>query len=471
MRTHILSIFLLFAASGTGAQQFAGTSGLYQPGVSQVPFNPAWVTSANSGLEINLFAASAMAGTNAYVFNTDWMSGGMSGGAAEGKDYQRNFRSRKNRHMWGNIDVIGPSIAIPYRNNASIGIYTRFRQIVRGGNIDPKSFLLIGGIDPSASFPDTFRFDKAGFSTHVFGELGFSYGKVLSNDYYNIWKGGVTIKYLSGMAAGSLYSPATELVMNTPDSLNVLKGDITALYSENIEPFIDNDFSNDFSSWFDKGGKGGIGFDIGVQYEYHPAGDPNQETPYLFRISASITDIGSIGYKADTTGGIYSLNARNRHYQQLIKKEEESFQSYYDRLAADSIAIRKDSLTDFRMGLPTALRLNGDVNIGGAFWMAANILLNMRGDNGDAYRPAYVSMLNVTPRFENKWVMVGVPFTFWGYESLSAGLSLRAGPLFLGSTSLFSSLLGKNIRNLDAYAGLSFRLAKQERAGRYFHAR
>ncbi|RYZ50234.1 MAG: hypothetical protein EOP49_14460 [Sphingobacteriales bacterium] len=448
---------LLLVATGASGQQFPGMSGRYPPGISMVTQNPAWINTANGHTEIHLFSASGMAGTNAFAFSKDWFDAGM-GPANEDIDYQKNFRTRKNRHIWGNIDVLGPAVSIPLRNRQQAGIYTRMRQVVRGGNIDGGGSMLIGGIDSRQQFPDTFSFEDAGFSTHVFGEIGLTYGRVLSDDYYHKMKAGVTVKYLMGMSAGSLYTPSTEVRMNTPDSLNGVSGDITALYSTNIAPFADNDFNNDISSWFDKAGGGGIGFDIGIQYEFHPNGNPNGETEYLYRLSAAITDIGSIAYKTDTSAGIFAFNVNNARYDVINRRPEEGFAQYTSRLERDSLVLRKDSLESFRMGLPTALRLQGDALIAPNFYVGANILLNLKGNSGDAYKPAYVNMLNFTPRFENRWLMIGVPFTFWGYQTLSTGLALRLGPLYLGSNALFSHLISKQIKNLDGYVGLAVRL-------------
>ena len=114
------------------------------------------------------------------------------------------------------------------------------------------------------------------------------------------------------------------------------------------------------------------------------------------------------------------------------------------------------------MGLPTAFRLNVDWNMSEHIWLGVNLLLNLRGDNGSVFRPAYVNCLNVTPRYEKGWFMVGLPFSLWGHQTLSVGTVLRAGPLFVGSTSIISTLVGKQMRNVDAYAGLSFKIPKKK---------
>jgi hypothetical protein len=461
MKKAQLLLVTLLTVTVSPAQQFVGFPISSQlPSILQVPQNPSFIVKEQKGMEVNLFSASALGGTNAYGFSKDYFTEGLTAGAAEGEEYFKDYRGKK-KHLWLNIDVLGPAVSLTYKETHNLGLYTRIRQVTRGGNLERREFLLIGDLDTFVHFPDSFRFEKAGFSTHIFGEVSFTYGKELSNDLYHIVRAGVTVKYLMGVAAGTLYTPATELVKHTADSTNLLKGELTALYSENFTTYVDNDPANDFASWGNRGGGGSLGFDLGIQYEYHPEGDPNRYTPYSYRIAASITDIGSIAYRADTGSGKYKVAIKDNADWQYQRREFEDFASYFGRLKKDSQVIQTDSSKSFRVGLPTAFRLNADMHITSNFWVGLNVLLNLKGDNGEVYRPAYVNMLNLTPRYEKGWFMIGVPFSFWGYQTYSMGVILRAGPFYLGSTSLISALLGDRIRYADGYAGLAFRFPKK----------
>jgi hypothetical protein len=420
-----------------------------------VPLNPSFIVKNEGGTEVKLFSASILFGTNAYNFSKDWMSGGLSRDPTEENTYSRDLR-RKNKHLWGNIDIMGPAVSLTSKEH-HFGLYTRLRQLARAGNVDFNGFQFIGPTSDIVRFPDTVSFTEAGFTAHAFGELGFTYGRVLGADLSRVFKLGITIKYVAGIAAGSLYTAKTEQIKNTDDSTNLLKGNITALYSENFDPYIDNDASNDPGSWFNRGGKGGLGFDVGIQYEYHPDADHLYNPPYTFRLAASVTDIGSIAYRADTGSGHYKLNFVQKADWQFERRELEDKASYFGRLKKDSLLVQTDSSKIFRVGLPTAFRVNADMNITSNFWIGMNVILNMRGNAGDIYNPGYVSMLNLTPRYENRWFMVGIPITFLGYQTVALGAVLRIGPLFLGSSSVISTALRKEINNFDAYAGLSLR--------------
>lgn len=466
MRYLIPALALASLASPARAQQFVGLQSSQLPLVYQVSTNPAFVNEAkDDGLQIHLFSGNALFGTNAYRYDKE--SGAGISGLKEGSDYTKDGR-RKNKHLWANAEILGPGVSFSIQKKHNFGVYTRMRQIVRGGNVPYEAFHAIGDFDTSIA-GKTINFSNSGFTVYSFGEIGFSYGRVLIDDLYRKLSFGVTVKYLAGMAAGSIFTKKTEAVINGPDSIQRLQGDLSVMYTNNINNYVDNDPGNDLSSWFDRAGKGSFGLDIGVSYEYRPDGDPNkQERPYLYRISASITDIGGIGYKADTGSSQYEIDISKKADWQYKRLEYESYTSYLLRMSNLGILKRNTNETEsFRVGLPTAFRLNGDYRFTPAFYMSCNILLNLKGSSGEIYKPAYVSYFNVTPRYERRHFMVAMPFTYIGYQTMTLGAIFRAGPLYLGSSSIISSLLGKELKNADGYAGVAFRL-KRKNSNSYY---
>ena len=457
---------LLLNVTHTSAQQFIGMSANTQfAQISILPLNPSFVVKPENGIELNVFSGSLVFGTNAYNFSKEWFTGGLSRDSTITDTYTRDLRKKK-KHLWGNADIIGPAVSFTLKEH-HFGVYTRIRQIARGGNLSFDAFQFIGPTSDLVSFPDTTSFKEAGFTAHTFGELGFTYGRQLGSDLERVFKIGFTVKYVAGIAAGTLYTQNIDQVKNNDDSTNLLKGDLTALYSENFNAYIDNDASNDMGSWFNRGGKGGLGVDIGMQYEYHPGAQIGYDKPYTFRLAAAITDIGSIAYRADTGSGQYKVNIVQKADWQFQRKPFEDFASYFHRLKQDTLMSQTDSSKTFRVGLPTALRINTDLNLSSNFWVATGIVLNMRGNAGGIYKPGYVNMLNITPRYENSWFMVGLPITFLGYQTVTVGAVLRAGPFYIGSSSIISTALRKELNNFDAYAGLSLRFPKKGGAYTY----
>lgn len=445
----------------TNAQQFIGINSSTYTAIQNMPSNPAWVNNSANGIEVNAISLSTLFGTNAYLFNKDWiLSSDFPTKGSSSSDYTKDH-NRGKKHLWGNVDIIGPAVSFQYKKEHHIGIYSRMRLIVRGGGVENSNFQLLGKTEADNTTQETISINNSGFSLHAFSEIGVTYGRVLRNDHYNIFKAGVTVKYVMGIAAGSIYIDKlkyTEYPSESLDTLGELEGQITAKYSYNIDKYIEGDAMNNPSEWFNRAGKGSLGFDIGVQYEYHPNGNPNYETPYLFSIAASITDIGGINYYADTGSAVYKANIQSVSVDDYTKKNTELFSTYFNRLVQDTLLSKTDESEKFSVGLPTAFRLNMDWNAEKNFNINVNMLMNLKGSNGTIYKPAYVSYLNITPTYGNDKYKVGIPFTFIGYQTMSIGASVIAGPLYIGSGSILSSLISKRIRNFDLYAGLTLKL-------------
>lgn len=450
----------LYTPIHSSAQQFIGLNTTDYSAIQHMATNPAWVNNSENGVEAMLFSVNALAGTNAYTLDKRFIFSGFKGKAIEDEDYYRDPQTH-NKYLWGNIEINGPAISFKHKDNHHFGIFTRGRQIYRAGNVSSTNFRMLGTETPELFVDQPVIFKKAGFTTHTFTELGLTYGRILHNDYYSILKGGFSLKYLMGFVAGSVYSDELTYIPGE-DSITGIKGDLNVNYTHNIDPYTKGNAQNYLSEWLNRAGRWGLGLDLGMQYEYHPNGNPNEPTPYLFSIAASITDIGGIGYVADTGSGTYNINVAHIDTNRIIKPEYEGVGEYFVRLDKDSLLGNGEMSEKFRVGLPTAFRLNADINAGDNLNFAVNLLLNMRGNSKTIYRPAYVSYINFTPTYGSKNFKVSIPFTVIGYQSFTVGTTIRVGPFYVGSTSIASSFISNNISNIDAYIGLVWKFHVNE---------
>lgn len=457
-----ITIFTLVGHTSV-AQQFIGNTVSDFSAIQMMPYNPAWVNNSYNGAEIHFMGINIFAGTNAYYLDKGWVLGGADGAGIEGEHYYRD-RKKNIKHIWANADVLGPMVAFTYKKEHQFGIYTRYRQIVRGGNISSSEIKLIGDAMDSFLYDQPITFNNAGFTNYSFGEIGFTYGKILRHDDYHFLKAGVTVKYLAGFAAASIYTKGITYNRHNGDTIGNISGDLTTVYTYNLNPLIDDNAGNDMGAWSNRAGRNGLGLDIGVQYEYHPDGNPNEETPYLFSIAASITDLGSVKYIADTGSANYEVNAKQRPKTDFERQKNEEIGWYLIRQVDDTALYVNESFQKFRVGLPTAFRVNFDWNILPKLNIASNILLNMRGSNGTVYKPGYINYFNITPSYGISTLRVGLPLTFTSYRSVGLGLNFRLGPLYVGSSSLFSSLILTKewIKNVDGYIGLSIKIKKAD---------
>jgi hypothetical protein len=235
------------------------------------------------------------------------------------------------------------------------------------------------------------------------------------------------------------------------------------LFTYNLNPVSGPNAKIDPAGLTQRAGKGSLGLDIGVQYEYHENANPNEESRHTYSIAASITDIGAITYFADTGSGSYTLRATKEVIDGFDVQEGETMAAYVARLIDDSLLIKTDDSKKFRVGLPTAFRINADYNVTRNMNLAVNILLNLRGNTRDIYRAAYTNYFNFTPTFGQRRFKVSIPFTFVGYQTVVLGAVIQTGPFYIGTNSLFSTLLSKNLKNADAFMGLMFKLHKERR--------
>ncbi|PZF71356.1 hypothetical protein [Taibaiella soli] len=451
---------LLFLSRHTDAQQFIGVSANDYTGIQQMPYNPAYVTAAETGTEVNVFSVSALVGSDAYRFEKKWIyghfDGTRSGKAIEGADYfKENDNGKKN--AWGNIDVLGPAVSFKIAPNIYGGVYTRMRELSSAGNLDNNVFQFLG--DPvNVKYNVPFTAGNAGFLLHTWGEAGFAFGAMLYNDDYHKLQAGVTVKYIAGFNSGSLYTKSTDIVKNTADSFKKLSGDMTVLYTSDINNYMDNDIGNDLSSWFSRNGHGSLALDIGMRYTCYSDYNPNKALPYLYSCAVSFNDIGSILYRADSGSGTYHVDLNKLQTYHMQREEFEPIPEYLKRMVKDSVLEKSSNASSFRVGLPTTFRLNFDINTGGYFYIQSDLTLNLRGSKNDVYKPAYLSQFTITPRFEMKHLMIGMPITYLSLNTMNIGTVLRVGPMFIGSATLISNALRRDLKNLDGYAGLTVKL-------------
>src|SRR5690606_37921465 len=94
-----------------------------------------------------------------------------------------------------------------------------------------------------------------------------------------------------------------------------------------------------------------------------------------------------------------------------------------------------DRITSFRSGLPTALNVNFDYNLGGPLYVNTTWVQGLRGKEAIAMRQQ--SLLAITPRAELKYIEAAFPIALQNnYSILTVGAMLKLGPLIVGSDNI-----------------------------------
>jgi len=288
-------------------------------------------------------------------------------------------------------------------------------------------------------------------STNGWAEFGVSYATILMNKEQHFLKGGITLKYLKGFA--NAYTTVDNVSLDfdanvaTNNGRVTTTGDVAYGYSTNTEDLDDYEFG--FAD-----GSSGFGVDLGFEYEWRPdykefiSTDsdgkkfmPRDVNKYKLKFGLSVTDLGSVGYDGTEERYNFDNTITQNDFEDVDVDELERFYTILPE-------------TDSQNGvLPTAIHANADWNINNYFYVNLNTDFSITSKN-KANRSRVANVVSLTPRFERKWFSFYVPLSLVQHSGFQWGAGLRAGPLYIGSGSVFSVLLGNDTRAADFYAGL-----------------
>jgi outer membrane protein OmpA-like peptidoglycan-associated protein len=438
MKKKILGLLVFASFISAHAQSYIGFYQDNYAGVQSVLFNPASIADSRFKIDVNLISISSAVGNDLYgVSLFDTFKTGYNLEQESTKSYSSN-----NNAVF-NTDIMGPSLLLNIAPKHAIAIYTRARAIVNIVGVN-------GNVIDEIAKSNTFDFDYLlGSPTTVgnsWGELGLSYATVLYEKGNHFLKGGITAKYLQGVANYHIKGEDIHIqyVANPlRPELSTYSSTGTAIYGTSQDFSTENDVIIDSKS-------NGFGADLGLVYEWRPDLDAsnnsrNDINKYKIRLGVSVTDIGSMKYNKGVRNA-YDLNETiTQDDFDSATNYDEFIKSYYNSTAVDSDVISK---------LPTAVHADVDWNVHNKFY------LNLNGDLGvvDSSKLNQNSIANrvsLTPRYESKWLGVYLPFSYMQYSTQpQIGIGIRTGVFFIGSGSLFSNAFSNNSKAADFHLGM-----------------
>lgn len=433
-------IGVLCVYSKTHAQSFIGSQIDNRAGIQSVIFNPANVSGSRMGLDINIISGSSFVGSDYLNVNFSDIEKFKDGFYLE-TDVSTSPQDDNN--FFGNIDLLGPSFQLNIGKSGknSIALTTRARAFFNLHNIGGDLYK----ISTTGETEESFNVDMNNLSgiVHAWGEIGGTYGRIIWEDKNHLLKGGITLKYLFG--AGGIYGSSNTLSAQFEAGVRSLttSGNMNFGYTAGFDSE-ETSFSEITS---------GFGADIGFVYEFRKGQNNGiNSSPYKLKIGASVSDLGNIKYETSPRF-LYNLNAtinaiefENKSLEQVL---EDNFSSV-------------ETLDKVKLSLPTALQVFGDYAINNKFYVSAHGSIAILKD-GEIPVSKIINTLTITPRFEAKWLSVYSPIGFREYNSqVSWGLGLRAGPVIVGSGSIFTNLMSKTSSSTDLYIGLKVPLYKKQ---------
>lgn len=303
----LAGLFLILTMQKAQSQSYSGFLEDNYNGVHGILSNPANIADSRLKLDVNL------AGVSAF-FGNDYL------GANLGdlfRDFENTFdeasKSPKNNNfLAANLDILGPATMLSMSQKHSIAVYTRGRIFLNIDDVNGNTIDKEGGFNEN----EDFFVNEGNISgqLNLWTEIGATYARVLSDREEHFFKGGLTVKYLSGIRHNYINGSDISLDYNAAPRQITTTGQLTQGrdFSEGSD-VLDDLLSFSSSS--------GFGADLGLVYEWRPDhakytlmdanGNPKPNrgvNKYKLKLGLSITDIGRINNE-NGEEETYDLNA------------------------------------------------------------------------------------------------------------------------------------------------------------------
>lgn len=445
MKKFSLTIMFVFAIVIVKAQSYKGFLSDNYSGVNSVINNPANIVDSRFKVDVNLIGASYLFGNDYYgVDYRSLVEGGEFDFGSNGKTFPK-----EDNMLSGNVDIMGPSFMFNIDSKNSLAVFSRARGFFNLFDVNGESLDAEGGFNENESF----SINEGDFNgaLNVWSEYGISYARVFYNEKQHFLKGGISVKYLRGM--GNAYVSGKDVTVDYDEATGVLSTDGQVVYGYS------RNFTNNTNVKFRDKVKG-YGADLGMVYEWRPdyadynsvdaKGIVSQDktaNKYKLKFGLSITDIGSIRDKNKGVQETYDLSNPGE-----IDKSDLDGQNFREALQ-NNYTLVAATVSDNHIKLPTALHFNTDWSINKNLYLNLNVdqplTSKTRKNANRVYRE-----ISLSPRFESKWFSFYSPVRLVERIGFQWGAGLRAGPLYVGSSSVFSNLLAETSKAADVYMGL-----------------
>ncbi len=462
----LLCLTVLLASVAVQSQSIIRT-GNYQ-GVNGVFNNPANIADSKHRLDVNLVSISTSIANDRASFRIRDM----------GKSL--NLDSIRNQFLYSHfgtsnalafMDVAGPSIMISLGKHSSFALTTRARIMANQTNFDGKLLdAIYSDQEPGQTIPYTLNMrDEMRMTMNAWTEYGLSYAHVLYNNGRHFIKGGLTVKYLVGVGSGFtsvnkltgiLHSSQNEGYYLRDASGTVGVGSV-GLNFDDIEP-----------QQFEKMESKGLGADLGFVYEYrqdHENYDEgntgSNENKYKVQVSVSLLDLGKITYRnPHANGGLYNINIGGNeqfYFNQFDGVKLQHANQVFENNPGMFEKIDSDLDRDYQVSLPMITQIGIDYQLYKSIHINLTGTIPFRKDQlSKPFNSRSYASITFTPRIESRKVGLYIPVQYNALSRMNAGVAIRMGGLYLGSSSILSAIF-KESKQLDLQLGAKFSLLKK----------
>ncbi|MFN8698534.1 MAG: DUF5723 family protein [Flavobacteriales bacterium] len=441
----IASLAVIFITLNTSGQDQLGIAGSNYSPVNTIWNNPSTIVDSKAFLDIQLAGAGVFGRNNlAYL-----PGGSFSFRNPENTPLPSYKRDNAPYLAYADVEVWGPSATFAVKQHA-FGILSRFRTVadVRGL---PESlgYYLTEGFQYSEQMGIQHTVKDARLGGLSWGEVGISYGTIVSRSGAMITQAGVAVRRMIGvMGAGMRVDDWSYVVL---DSNNMRALNFQGEYGFNdpgIEPF----------NW---NNGGGWGVDLGLTFkqrlrssENYTPHDPCSDGNYRYRLGFSVLDIGRIRFRGPFYRNILNETEQN-DWNDFGNTQVNDLQGLDSLLNSGLLAAQDNSDQQrFTMMLPTAFSAQFDYNLNHGFYVHSVITAGVPWRNRLGVQRS--SYLGVIPRWEKKRVEVALPVSLFEFRYPQVGAMIRLNSLIIGSDNLGGLLFRRNVFGADVYVSLKY---------------
>lgn len=434
-----------------------GYSGGNYAGVNSLVLNPAGIVDSRFKVDIALTGVNAYVGNNYVgvdrlaIFNPSYFND---------KDFADKYLLRLNNKNtysgYVNASIQLPSALITLTKNDAIAIGGRVRSVTNVNGLEqPIMDLVWNSLNYPVNWKQQFTNKRVEAQTNVWAEYGISYGRVLYNKGAHFLKGGITVKLLQGLGSGHMFATDVSYKFENADTVDIVKANVQYGHSDNLN------FGKQGQTFEYKFiANPTVGFDFGFEYEWRPKWADYQyemdgkkglwrrdKNKYKLKVGFSMLDLGSIRYQKSPASRNFTADVNDLPTSAFNNiKDVQSFDS-----TLNSLFVNTPDKGNYRMGLPSAISFQVDWNIWKGLYLNFTPFISLTPGINNPNKNRVWNNYSLTPRYELKWFGVYLPNSYNTLSGYNSGISLRLGPVVIGSGTIFSSLGKKAVREADVH--------------------
>lgn len=447
-------------------------------GVTNINYNPA-IADSRFIADVNLISVAANVNNN-YVGIDRYALFHPS--AFDDKNFQDDYLKErlngKPKTFYVGMQVQGPlSFMFSFgkgknKNKNAIGVSYHANAIVNGDKFD-QTFARIAYLGAGYKADSILHYLNQPLSnanialkTMVWMDYGITYSRVVLDLDQHMVKVGGTLKLIQGIAGGYMYVNNLQYKWTNFDTIGIFKTNVNYGYSQgtvsskgySADSVVH--YIKDLTSF--KYAQPTIAVDIGAVYEWRPDKEKYKyqmdckdewkywKNRYKLAVGFSIVDIGAVRFKR----GQYSanFNADIQNWDVKHAQFPNGLQSLDDTIRAH-FQVVPNSSQYMTMWLPTRFNIYVDYNIAYGFGVNASAMIspNWAKDRNMVHQ---ISTFSITPKYDHEWFGAYLPLSADVIGNFNLGLTLRMGPLFIGTQDILGLFAKKHVYNTDIHAGL-----------------